>query len=803
MKRIIICLILLSLSIIAMAQTTRVITAQNQAPMTYTFGENVTMRVEVNIGANDVKTVRLRYSYAQETIYHTQEMRRQAPGSLFWETVLKSSQIKDKDVRYYYEFVLNDQSVEILPLEFEVNGPYTLTPGPMSGKLEEGFILLSTEGEFESDAFVFAVSFFEIADEISPSSIRVWVGGSEVTKASTITNNTVVYRDSKTNGEEVRALITAVKGGKKVQSQLWNIKTPKIKARSPFIYSGSVNFASNIHNHDYSATLTDVIESENDWMAWGDASINYGIATAYTNLLFSSLEDKNAQRVNRYTIGFMLPFWEIVAGDYTPQISHFVLNNRNQYGLYSKLYERQMGLEVMAGEIVRSTKLPSTDDNGLPIQAPGGTFRQEVVGGRLRIGTEQGFSIGINGVRNRDIISSLSKEIYSYTDQNGNVIYTVTPEDNIVASLDMRIHLPEQSVVLGAEVAGSFLNTNTIDPTISAEDIGQLAPDLDFIDPGELAELFVINRNMQPFMPSKHNLAATAYLRTIVFKNLLNISYTAVGSAFNSHSINQYPKDTSQINVSNQYYLGRYFNLNGGFSRTKNNLSLTGAETQTSDSWFVQAMLRIQNLPYLKGSYFNTTTTNENNGRLQDPSLFVPYKRNSNSLSVGLGYDIKQIPVLPSQLDLTYRMGTSNSFQGANNNLMYENFSNSINVSMTNRLVIIPLKTQFVFSRAAQDRDLGTLSLPDLSNSNYNLFARAEYALLAEKIIPYTSYRRVNLTGDLTEQSFDYISLGLDARPIQNMSISTGINQRIQKFKADSNLKNNLLTWSFTISQKF
>ena len=701
MKRIIICLIILSLSILAMAQTTRVITAQNQAPMTYTFGENVTMRVEVNIGANDVKTW-IALQLRTGDLYHTQEMRRQAPITLLGDGSQKLSDQRQRR-QILLRVCAQRQSVEILPLEFEVGLALPLTPGPIVASWAN-FILLSTEGEFESDAFVFAVSFFEIADEISPSSIRVWVGGSEVTKASTITNNTVVYRDSKTNGEEVRALITAVKGGKKVQSQLWNIKTPKIKARSPFIYSGSVNFASNIHNHDYSATLTDVIESENDWMAWGDASINYGIATAYTNLLFSSLEDKNAQRVNRYTIGFTLPFWEIVAGDYTPQISHFVLNNRNQYGLYSKLYERQMGLEVMAGEIVRSTKLPSTDDNGLPIQAPGGTFRQEVVGGRLRIGTEQGFSIGINGVRNRDIISSLSKEIYSYTDQNGNVIYTVTPEDNIVASLDMRIHLPEQSVVLGAEVAGSFLNTNTIDPTISAEDIGQLAPDLDFIDPGELAELFVINRNMQPFMPSKHNLAATAYLRTIVFKNLLNISYTAVGSAFNSHSINQYPKDTSQINVSNQYYLGRYFNLNGGFSRTKNNLSLTGAETQTSDSWFVQAMLRIQNLPYLKGSYFNTTTTNENNGRLQDPSLFVPYKRNSNSLSVGLGYDIKQIPVLPSQLDLTYRMGTSNSFQGANNNLMYENFSNSINVSMTNRLVIIPLKTQFVFSRAAQDR---------------------------------------------------------------------------------------------------
>jgi hypothetical protein len=803
MKRIIICLILLSISIVAIAQANHVITAQNQAPVHYAFGKSVVMRVEINIGAQDVKMVRLRYRYPEETIYHTQDMKLQAPGSLIWETLLKSTLIRDKDIQYYYEFERTDLTVEILPREFELNGPYVLTPGIMNGKLDEGFILLSTEGEFESDAFVFAVSFFEIADEVDTGTIRVWVGGRDVTKASTITKNTVVYRDSKTSGEEIRAIITAEKKGEKVQSHIWDIKTPKIKARIPFNYAGSVNFASNIYSQEYSATLTDVLESENDWMAWGDASLNYGIATAFTNLLFSSLEDKNAQRINRHTIGFRLPFWEVIAGDYTPQISNFVLNNRNQYGLYSKLHERQIGLEVVAGEIVRSTKLPDKDENGVPIPAPGGTFRQEVIGGKLRLGTEQGFCINISGARNRDIISSLPKEQYATTNHLGDEVYSVMPKDNLVLSVDTQIHFTQPKIVLGAEVAGSLLNTNTLDPTITSDDIEQIAPDLDMIDPSELSEFFVINRNMQPFLPSTHNCAATGYFRALLLNNLISASFTAVGRTFTSLSINELAQDTSQLSISDHLFIGRYFTLNGGFTRTKSNLSLTGSETHLSDTWYAQAMLRIPNYPYLKGSYFNTDSTNENNPKVQDAALFVPYKRNSNSFSAGIGYDFKQIPIVPSQLDISYRAGSNNNLRGETEDTIYEIFSNSINVSMTNRFTVVPLKTQFVFSMANQEKDLGTLLPAKLSNDNFNLFARLEYAFLADRLVPYASYRRANLTGDVAEQSFDYLSLGLDARPIEDMSISTGISQKFNKYKADSTLKNNLLTWSFMISQRF
>ncbi len=803
MKNIALSLMLLCLVSLIFAQSSNVVTAQNQSPATYSFGDDVSFRIEINMGLRTIRSVQLRYKAADEPLYHTLTLKAQAPGSAIYEVILKSNLIMDKDIHYYFEFALLDGSMEVFPKELEINGPFELTAGGMQGKQESGFVLLSQDGEIESsDAFVFAVSFFEIADEIDLGSIRVWVGGEDVTRKSTITENTVVYRDTKTQGKKVRAQIVAKMDKEKVQSEMWTLKTPKIRSAFPIRFAGNVNFATNIYDHDFSSNLAGAYDAKNDWTAWGDASASYGSLTTYTNLLVSSFEDDKSQRVNRYTLGFKLPFFEVAAGDYSPTISNFVLNNRNQYGLYGKLFANQLGLEAVAGEIVRSTSLPDTDENGNVVIAPGGTFRQEVVGGRLRLGYENGFSLGINGARNRDIISSLPRTQYTDDSDPNNLTHSLTPQDNLVLSVDFKLNIPDQQVLLGAEVAGSLLNTNTLDPVISPEDISQIASGLDFINPENFADYFVINRNLEPFMPSKENLAIYGFFRTYFWNNLFNISYNYTGSAFNSLSTHSHPKDTSMINVSDQFFIGRFFSLNGGYSRIENNASKTNVETQKSESWFAQALLRIPYLPYFKGSYFNSDITNQKNPELQHPN-FTPFKRNSNSISVGLGYDFKKVPILPSQLDVTYRMGTDTSLEGESEALIYENFGNSLNVSMTNRMIYLPLNTQFVFSMANQKKELGLSSDPDISNDNYTWYFKAEYALFNNRLVPYGSYRRVSLAGDSASQSFDYLSFGLEASPIQNMSINTGINKKYERFNNDPSFKNDIFTWNFLISQRF
>ncbi|HOH78204.1 MAG TPA: hypothetical protein PLO35_00675 [Candidatus Cloacimonadota bacterium] len=815
MKKILLGILILSLFSLAMAQTTQRIIAQNQSPLTYIFGQTPLMRVEINQGLEEITEIRLRYRIASETaenrVYLQEAMKPQAPDSPVWEAFLPGDYIADYDIEYYFEFKLADLSVEVMPWEYDINSPFLITPGKMKGRIEEGFVLLSQDDEIDqSDGFVFAVSFFEIADEIEPNSLKVWVGGKDVTRKAVISENTIVYRDKRSRAGEVKAFVTARIEGDDVQSHTWKAKVQGGKFKLPVKFNGSVNFASNVYDYQYTNvdSLSTVFESRNDWTSWGDLTATSGRITAYTNLHLSSDEDRRLQRVNRYTVGLKTPFLELAAGDYTPSLSQFTMNNRNLYGLYGKLFAKYIGLEVAAGEMVRSTYSAAVleDSTNVMITAPSATFRQEAIGARLRLGLEEGLSIGINGIRNRDIKSSLSTDHYMYTTATGDTVISVTPKDNLVLSIDARLNIPDQNVLLGMEVAGSLLNNNTLDSLITSQDIEDMVPDLPDIDPGELSQLFWLNTNLEPLMPSRNNLAWMAFFRTFFWNNLFHINYSVTGSAFNALGTYYQQNDTSVISITDQFYLGRVLTLSGGYNLTSDNQSGTYAEQNKSTAWFVQSLFRFPNLPYLKASFFTNNTHNINNADIQPDTLFIPYKRNANNFSVGLGYDFKQIPIVPSQLDITYRASADSKNQGDDEVQIYENFSNSINVTMSNRMGIIPLRTQVVFSLSNQERKLG-LSDPTIDSQfkddNYTLFAKAEYALFKNRLIPYVTFRRVHLTGDQEEQSFDYLSLGIDASPIKDMSVSTSISQKYHRFEDLDQQDNDTFTWRFQISQRF
>ncbi|NLK49802.1 MAG: hypothetical protein GX294_04055, partial [Candidatus Cloacimonetes bacterium] len=272
---------------------------------------------------------------------------------------------------------------------------------------------------------------------------------------------------------------------------------------------------------------------------------------------------------------------------------------------------------------------------------------------------------------------------------------------------------------------------------------------------------------------------------------------------------NYLQKDNTVLSITDQFFLGRTFTLTGGYNHQTDNLSKDFAETNHNISWFAQGLLRIANYPYLKAAFFNTDFINKNNPAVQPDSLFTPYKLNSKNLSVGMGYDAPQIPILPSQFDISYRMNMNDRKEGeaANEDLIFENFDYSVNFSMSNRMLYVPLRTQFVLSLANNKRDLGFsegVSLNSLhKNSNFTFFGRAEYSLFDSRMVPYLSYRRVNLTGDQKDQSYDYLTVGIDSVPLHNLSVGTCISQKYHRIQDQTNYKNDSFTWRFQVSQRF
>ena len=785
------------------------ISIEHFSPKSYSFGSDVELRLRIEDGFEQIKTATIMYRPVGKTTWQKLVMKSEPTDQLWLVGELKAADLKDYDIEYYFEVQLLDGTVTNLPA---VNAPeprYKLSPGMVTGEKSNSFILLSDDEDADqSGDYILAVSFFDVAEEIDLGSIRVWVGGKDVTNASTITDNAILYRDSSPAAGDVRSMVSAKVNGKDVHSELW---TTRVKGGKGFRFlpsnlRGSANFVSNVYDYNTDNPLPGP-ETIDDATGRLDMYGNYGMLNLQTNLLVSSLESSNKQPVNRYTLGFELPLLDVYLGDYSPNLSQFTMGNKNVRGLYSRFHTKFLSLVWSHGEMVRKTFSDLEDANGNPLGFGTGTYKQEAIGARFQMGGDSGFQLGISGSRNRDIISSQNPMDFAYYTVSGDTLYTVNPQDNAVLALDMRFNMPDQNIILGGEIAGSMHNKNTLPGAMSDETFNDFVGD-DFpieIAPSDLADFFIINENVEPLMPGRQNVAWTGYLRALLLGNYLDLRYTETGPAFRSQSSYYLANDTKQIQLNDQINILNMVYLNGGLSLTQDNLSETKEQTNTTLSWNAQATVRIPRLPYFKAGFFNNDYSNEENTEIIPTNPFVPYTRNSQTISLGVGYNLAMIPVAPTSLDLTYRSGTDDSFLNEPEVMQYKNLNNSINLTMTNRFKAIPLKTQILFTLYNQKRDeTGNAAVyPLFDNQNSNVSIGLDYLLFNKILRPFFQWRLLSLSGDQNPQSYNYYTLGVEAFPWKNLSVSTELGKQYYKNNDDSSQDYDNLTWRLLLNQRF
>lgn len=802
MKRTLLIALLSMIATLALA-----VSIDHFSPGVYAFGADTELRINVIDGFDTIREVKLVWRRTNETAWRKEKMNLESTGAYWFVVDLTARDLGDFDIEYYFEIALLDGNIENIPALDGLSPKYTLSPGNMAGELSEAFILLSDEPNPSQGAeYILAVSFYDLATTIDPASIKVWVGGRDVTKRAVITDNSLIYRDPSPTPGNRRAMVSAIVDGRQVHSRLWSTDVP-VNPDRPFLplnIRGNLSFISNVYDLNTASASSNLVESVDDATGKLDLYSTYGKLNMQANFLVSTLEDSNQQAVNRYTIGLQLPVLDVFLGDSTPTLSELSMANRNVRGLAAKFHTKFLSLSWVHGEMLRATT--SSYDDGFGNIRNTGTFRQEAIGARFQMGNDQSFMLGINAIRNRDLISSLDPADYSYTDANNDTVFTTTPRDNAVVSLDLRLAVPEQHFVIGGEIAGSMLNRNTLPGAMSQQEIEDyLEDDLPInIDPQDYAELFVINKNIEPIMPGRENLAWQAYLRTIILKNMIDIRYSETGPAYNALSTYYQQNDTKMLSITDQINFNNIVILAGGFNMMQDNLSGHKNESTKSNSWNAQATLRIPRFPYLKASYFNNASLNELNPDINDPAyVFNPFERKSGQFSFGMGYNFIQIPVVPTNLDLTYRFGGDDST--TNDIMEYQNSNNSINFSITNRFVPVPLKTQIVLSLNQSNRDEtgSPLLYPLFENQNMNLLLGADYSLLKNMLRPFARYKLLNLGGDQDKQSYSTFSLGLEAFPIRDLSIGTEIGFQNYKNDADSSLDYDNLTWRFVLNQRF
>lgn len=773
---------------------------QHVSPQTYMSGEDLQLMLEVQQGLEEISEITLSYRIKGESRWYKEKAAQKTPGAVYYWALIPAKYLTENELEYYFTIEPKQGANQDFPPQDGISPNYKVVPRGMTGELSNGFVLLTDDEAATADeGYLLAVSFFELEDEIDPKTIEVWVGGRNVTADAQISPPTIMYRDDNPQAGIKKAVIKARLGSKDIHSPIWatEVLPGSGKPATPFTYRGTVNFASNY----YGSSLDEDIYSlpESDAAAWTDLYGTYGILNMQANLYVSSLERSNKQPVNRYTFGLQIPHLDIFAGDYSPMLSQYTLYNKNIKGVYAKLHSRWASLLFAHGQSVRKT---TSEINVSPVAGEvlkSGTFKQEAIGGRFQLGNENEVMMGLNFSRHRDIVSSLEKEYYmlSYTPAGSAIsdtLYSITPRDNLVLSTDLRINLPGQNVLLGAEIAASLMNKNILPGPMTADDIEAWSGEEVPIDPSDFSDLIIINKNMEPFIPGQANSAWTAYFRTMIWNNFLNVQYSQTGPSFNAFGAAPQTNDSSTLSITDQINIYRYLVLSGGLNIIEDNLMGHKSETNKYNNWFVQSIIRIPQMPYLKIAYYNNQGENEDNPDIE--SAFNPYTRNSNNLALGIGYNLTQIAMVPTQFDISYKMGSDDYKLNSITNSDNEN--SSINFTMYNRFTTLPLTTQFSMSINDQK-----LKITDRKNKNQSFLFGAGYGLWENKIKPFANYRIVSVDQDSNKTNYGYFTLGVEAYPLKDLSVTTDLG--LNSFSSDDDLAEdyNNTTWRVFLTQRF
>ena len=793
--------LLLILSIILATQIFAV-ALMNISPQVYSFHQKCDLKVEVQQGLSDIAKMKVYYRIGKSNRWMTEEMKQDSPGSPYFIATLPADYLTTDVIEYYFCVELSQGNKEYFPPQNETVPNYILEPDIAFGEAEPGFVLLTDDPIISADdGYMLVVSFFAISEEIDPASIEVWVGGKNVTSLSQISPPLIVYKDETPQSGTQKAVIRARKEGKTVHSPIWSTEIlPSSKALKQFTYQGTVNFASNYYNYSNDDALG---YTKSDAATWADFYGNYGILNMQANLYFSSLEHSNSQPVNRYTLGFNIPHLEVFAGDYAPTFSQLTLNGKNLRGIYSRLYYKSLSLSVTHGQTVRKTTNELDLDSEVDGMQKSGTFKQEAFGTRIQYCDEDNFIFGINFTRHNDVISSLDSTYYIYekVDEKGDksTIYTTTAQENAVLGVDAQMHIRKPNLVIGAEIASSLWNTNTIPGAMTQEELEEYLGKDFFLDPQDFSRLFIINKNMIPIVPGRASIAWLTYVRTCFYNNLLNFQYSETGSAFNAFGSAYQIPDSKVISITDNFNVSKYFILSGGLNLIEDNLMKHKSETNNTTSWYLQSLIRIPQAPYFKFAYYNNSGKNEENKDIAyEKESFQKVKNKSQNLIFGIGYNITQIPYVPTQVDIGYQMGTDNSKKSDSD--LTDNKNNNFNITMLNRFQMIPLTLQFAMT-LNNNKDL--LAITNKKGKNNNFFVGATYSLWEDKIKPYTNYRIVSASGAQGDRSYQYYTLGVEAYPIKSLSVNTNI--ALTDFNNKDNTPGDYsnFIWRVLLSQRF
>ena len=164
-------------------------------------------------------------------------------------------------------------------------------------------------------------------------------------------------------------------------------------------------------------------------------------------------------------------------------------------------------------------------------------------------------------------------------------------------------------------------------------------------------------------------------------------------------------------------------------------------------------------------------------------------------MSVSANYYLKKMPVAPTRFNVTYANSKTNDELADS----YEVLLNSVNFTMMNKFLTIPLTTKLYYGWASSENEISAVVSESGSNS---VGMRGEYAFFNGKLTPYADFKMVMLSGD-EDQSFNYVNVGTKYSPWSKTKIGTNVRLKSYSNSTIDDVDYSQLNWNLYISQRF
>lgn len=365
----------------------------------------------------------------------------------------------------------------------------------------------------------------------------------------------------------------------------------------------------------------------------------------------TSQESARLQPQNRYNARLSLgKWWKFEAGHIFPQLSKFTISGRRIEGINTSLHLlwENINVQFLYGELSRDiTNIYTSIDEEfvysdsaqtqvvdttytLSFENGGrGTFKRNIIGGRVALGNPRYIQLGIQAMKVEDDTTSIFN-VSNYTDilqQPGALLNNlsvagqqrlmespdllrvegggVRPKGNIVAGVDLRFAFDKNRIRFQTETVASALNNDIYGGPLTAvqaadlgfEDVEQ--KDLDILQ--EISQFIIVNENVNVlplrltgigtdstetefFFPTSI-LGSNTEFSMVYPKNTFRLQYRWVGPDFISLANSTIRKDIAGFTISDRFRMFKnqvYVTL--GYERLTDNVTDTKEATTVTSS---------------------------------------------------------------------------------------------------------------------------------------------------------------------------------------------------------------------------